>query len=393
MRTGRLPLELAGGEEQYLGLTADEEAAADQAAQALLADLRFEHVHDVGDVVWDFLCKCWVDKATDHVPAFLQSHACEVADHVCYIPVEFLSVTEEIEVLGIRLLRVDDARIPAPGPWFNLDKPVGSVAAIDATGTSHERMAERARVQATHVLRLLRVALREHPAIHDRQLRFQLAIGHSFETGQQSGWTHRDDVAYELDLGGGGDLLGLVATQPIATMPLGPSTDVDKKADLALRWMERAWLSGDPLTALLFLFFALEALLGDKSEGLKAHGLAFRQTMLSHVLTGGFTHPNETWFLYDRVRSGAVHGEDVPDLSWETVHSFASVVRRALNQYLGLARQHDLAKRGRLLKMLDEHADRPLLIAWLRQGGGPVWTPYLDRIDPPGASSSSESRE
>jgi hypothetical protein len=70
--------------------------------------------------------------------------------------------------------------------------------------------------------------------------------------------------------------LDVVAKQPVAAMPLEPSTDIDRKAGMALRWMEAASLSGDPLTALLFLFFALEALLGDKSEGLKAHGLARR---------------------------------------------------------------------------------------------------------------------
>jgi len=90
----------------------------------------------------------------------------------------------------------------------------------------------------------------------------------------------------------------------MSALALNPATDVEKKADLALRWMERAWLAGEPLVGLLFLFFALEALLGDKSEGLKAHLLAFRQMMLSHILTGGFSHPNETWFLYEKVRSG-----------------------------------------------------------------------------------------
>jgi hypothetical protein len=44
--------------------------------------------------------------------------------------------------------------------------------------------------------------------------------------------------------------------------------------------MDRARFIGEPLVGLLALFFALEALPRDKSEGLKAYGLAFRQTML-----------------------------------------------------------------------------------------------------------------
>jgi hypothetical protein len=103
--------------------------------------------------------------------------------------------------------------------------------------------------------------------------------------------------------------------------------------------------------------------------------------MLSHVVMGGFSHPNKTWFLYDHVRSGAVHGEDTPVVSWEMVHDFASVVRRTLNQYLIVVSAEQLAKRNRLLKVLDEHSDRPQLIVWLRANGGSRWTGYLDKIE------------
>lgn len=140
-------------------------------------------------------------------------------------------------------------------------------------------------------------------------------------------------------------------------------------------------VTGEPLVALLYLFFALEALLGDKSEGLKAHGLAFRQAMLSHITMGGFSNPNRTWFLYDKIRSGTVHGEDAPEVSWDMTRNFAWVVRRTLNQYLAVVSDRRLARRGRLLKMLDEHPNRPQLIAWLRANGGPVWTAYLDKME------------
>jgi hypothetical protein len=222
----------------------------------------------------------------------------------------------------------------------------------------------------------MRVALREHRAIHDRQLRFQLGTSYAFDDNL-SGWDTRDDEAYDLGIGPSRELVSMAEDQPVSQMPVHPTTDIEKKADLALRWMERAWLIGDPLVALLYLFFALEALLGDKSERLKAHGLAFRQTMLSHIVEGHFPHPNTTWFLYDRVRSGAVHGEDAPNLEWETVQSFAWDVRKTLNQYLTVAKEQGFTRRGRLLRFLDEHADRPQLIAWLRQGGGDIWTAYL----------------
>lgn len=61
--------------------------------------------------------------------------------------------------------------------------------------------------------------------------------------------------------------------------------------------MERARFTEERLVALLFLFFALESLLGKR--GPKAHGLAFPQAMLSHIVTGAFMHPDKTWCLYD----------------------------------------------------------------------------------------------
>jgi hypothetical protein len=374
----RLPSELSVGEAQHIGLLADEVAAIERAKEALVDDLRFEHLRSVDDDVWYFVGECWVDRGTDHVPAFIERHAREPMDLVCYSPVEFLSVSSETEALGVHLLPLDDPRIPETGRRFKLEQPVGCVVAVDVRGTNYERMAERARAVASHTLRVLRIALREHLAIHDRQLRFRLGIAYAFADGG-SGWKQREDAAYELEFGG--ELIDLVRSQPISTMSIEPSTDIEKKADLAMRWMERGWLAGEPLVALLYLFFALEALLGDTSEKLKAHGLAFRQAMLSGIVTGSFTHPNQTWFLYDEVRSGAVHGEDVAEVSWDVVQSFAWDVRRALNHYLTLARERGIGKRGRLLKVLDEHPDRPHLIAWLRQNGGCTWTRYLDKID------------
>jgi hypothetical protein len=375
-RTILLPLELTGGQSQYLGLLADEEVAFNQAKEAVVADLRFEHLRDADDAVCYFVGECWADTRIDHVQAFLDRHGRDVLDLVCYIPVEYLSVTIDTEVFGIHLLPLDDPRLPKGSPWFNLVEPAGCVAAVAVSGTNYELMSERAVAAAQHALRVLRVALREHRGVNDRQLRFKLGIAYAFDQGV-SGWRQREEIAYELELAD--DLVNLARGQSVSTMPVEPSTDVDKKADLALRWMERSRLSGDPIAALLYLFFALEALLGEKSEGPKAHGLAFRQAMLSHVVTSGFTHPNETWFLYDQVRSAAVHGEDV-EVGWSTVQGFASLVRRTLNQYITLARERGFAKRSRLLKVLDQHPDRLQLIAWLRRNGGPPWTDFLDSL-------------
>lgn len=306
--TKRLPSQLATDETPGLALLGDEVAAMATTQAALLDDLRFEHMRNVEDAVWEFVAECWLDRRNNHVPMFIAQHEIKPFDDVCYVPVEFLTVPSETEVFGIRLLPVDDERIPTvAGDWFGREKPIGSFAAVDVQGTDYRRMAERARRVASHALRVLRIALREHRSIANPQLRFRLGRAHAF-AGRFTGWQEREDVAYDLTFAG--DLPAVAGSQPVSTMPAEPSTDVGRKADLALRWLERAWFANEPLIGFLYLFFALEALLGDKREGLKAHGLAFRQAMLGHLVTGMFSHPNETWFLYDQVRSGAVHGED-----------------------------------------------------------------------------------
>jgi hypothetical protein len=64
--------------------------------------------------------------------------------------------------------------------------------------------------------------------------------------------------------------------------------------------MERSSFADEHLVALLYLFFALEALLSDTSEGRKAHGLAFRQATLGHVATEQLSHPDDTLLLYGK---------------------------------------------------------------------------------------------
>ncbi|MDT7708085.1 MAG: hypothetical protein QOG20_3692 [Pseudonocardiales bacterium] len=357
---------------------ADEVQAIETAKKELSADPRFEYLHDIDAAVWQFTADCWVDRQTDHVPTFIDKNAREPTTEACYIPVEHLGIETATNLFGVRFLPAEDESVPPAGPWFPLDYSVGCLAVVNVTGTNHELMATRARAIATHALRVLRIALREHDEINGRQLRFRLSIAYAFNE-RISGLARREDAAYELVLDN--TLINLTQSQLITAMPIQPSNDVEKKADVAARWIERACLIDEPLLALLYLFFALEALLGDKSEGLKAHGLAFRQTMLSHITTGGFTNPSETWFLYDQVRSSAVHGEDVAEVGWGTVQNFASVVRRALSQYLKLARDNNLTRRGRLMRAIDSHPDRAQLIFWLRSQGGAEWTKYLDRIE------------
>jgi hypothetical protein len=379
-----LPADLTSDEAKTVYFFRDEVEAADAATAALLGDLRFEHLDHAEDKVRRFMAECWTDRSTDHVPLFVASHSAEVRKATCFIPVEFLAVTSVREFPGVRLLPVDDPQIPRQAPGFILEKPTGCVAAVEVEGTSLAKMADRARGCVRFVLRAVRVA--ESGRVNDFQLRFRIGIGYAFDDRLQ-GWNRRSDDAYELTLTEQGvkELLG----HPALSVPMSGRSDIEEKAALAMDWMERACLTGDNLIAMLYRFFALEALLGDKSEGLKAHGLAFREMMLSHIVEGGFRHPNATFFYYDQIRSVAVHGGQAPDVPKDAAGQFEWAVREALCDYLALARQQGFAKRGKLIQFLGQHPDKPELLTWIRDYGGPDWNKFLESEMPAAAADGA----
>jgi hypothetical protein len=374
MKSASVEAELSGS--GPVSLTSIEHETFQRARRALAADVRFEHLGSkVDDALWAFVRSCIATRGADQVAAFVTQHARDLFALVCYLPVEFLTVSVETPVLGIRLLPMDDSRIPTGGPGFEPDPPIGCVAAVDVAGTSHASMANRARTSAEHALRVLRLALRAHRLINDWQLRFRLADSYAF-SDVLKGWARRSDSAFPLGLGR--DLVELAMAQPVAGLPPEPTSDIEHKADVAMRWLERSRFAGEPLVALLYLCFALEALIGDSSERLKGPALAYRQAMLSHVVGNGFIHPNGTLLLYDQIRSAAVHGEHVPPVEWDAVRTFSWVVHESLNDYLVYARAEGFTRRSDLVKSLRRHPDGPSLIAWLRHRGGTAWQPFLD---------------
>jgi hypothetical protein len=377
--TRELPPEYQADNGRSLSLLVTEARVLQQCKAALLGDIRFEYLDkEVDGVVWNFAVRAYFDKTSDHVPEFVTDNAHEPVETTCYIPIEYLRVDAETSALGITLLPVTDPRVPPAGFGFTLDRPVASIAAVRVVGTNYSLMADRARMQAQHALRLLRVALREHLGIDDHQLRFRAATAYAFAE-RHGGWERPPDTAYELEYGG--ELITVVEGQLVSELPFQVSTRLQKKAVLATQWLERALFATEPLVALLYTFFALEAVLGDKSAGLKAHSLVFRRAMLGQATGAGFVNPSETFLLYDRVRSAAVHGEDAPEVAWKDTKSFAWDVRRALSEYLSYAKAKGFTRPSQLIAALDTHVDRPQMILWLRINGGPDWSEYLNELD------------
>jgi hypothetical protein len=337
---------------EWLTLVDEQVDALEDLEAALVADTRFEHMKSrtVAEEAWGFACDAVDRPEEDHISAFVAEHAEDPREQTCFFPVEGLTVHRQVELGGGTLIPAETVEVPdfAIGP--HLRQAIGAVIGVPCSGTSNAAMMRRAREVAEHSLRLLRVGLREQNALVDQQLHFGLGVSHWFtETG--GGWQTRPGEAIELALNE--ELLELAMSAPISTLPASGGTNVEQSANRALEWFERAQLATDPLVELLFLFFALEAILGDKSEGLKAEGLALRRAILSHKQSGGFTHPGRTYSLYDQVRSTSVHGEDAPAVADREVRDFSWDVRLSINEFLAFARSESLVKRGRVVKALD----------------------------------------
>jgi hypothetical protein len=135
------------------------------------------------------------------------------------------------------------------------------------------------------------------------------------------------------------------------------------------------------VVALLYHFFALEALLGERSEGLKAPLIARRRAMLAAALDTAFLHPHKNYFLYDKVRSLAVHGGIAREVTEDTVQTFSWDVRTALQQFLAYAEREGFTKQSDLAEALDNHPKHEELLAWLRTNGGPLWDKYFEKLD------------
>lgn len=365
------------GTEVRIQLTRKQVAAMEAAERAIAADENFEYLAPAQNEVEVFAADSAADRKADHVKPFMDRYRKETSERVCYFGVEYLSTVRPAEISAVRLLPRDDAEIPSDNPLFQLDSSISCVAAVTVTGTGEVPMAARARQRAEHALRLLRIALRETPGLDDRQLRFRLGISYAFSSNA-GGWQAHEGIAYPVELPA--DLAPTLAV-PVAGLPLtAPRKSINEKALLAVHWLDRAFFMTDPLVATLFRFFALEALLGDSSEGLKSGLLAFRQMTLSRIATGYFRHPDETLLQYEEVRSYAVHGEIAPDVTPERARAFEWAVRDTLNQYLAVAVERGFTRRKQLTDLLDEYPGRNELITWIRENGSPEWTAYLDRI-------------
>jgi len=100
--------------------------------------------------------------------------------------------------------------------------------------------------------------------------------------------------------------------------------------------------------------------------------------MLGLLTSGHFAHPSKTYWLYDEVRSKAVHGDEPPEVSEREVNSLAWDVRVALNEYLHLARAEGFTRRKHVRDALDGDERRAEIIAALLDDDPTNWRSYVE---------------
>jgi hypothetical protein len=245
------------------------------------------------------------------------------------------------------------------------------VVAVPSVGTNYKLMEARSRELASHALRLLRIGLREHNSILDMQLQFEFGEIYAFGNGARGA---KRTLPGGLDLTS--DLVQLINKQRLSSVTADSPSDVDQKVRVALRWIDKAMRCRDDTEATVWLMVALEAILGNKSERMKAHGLVFRRTMLGHLVTGHFPPPSVAYALYDQARSGTVHGEEPLQLPRGTVHNLNRSLRWAVNEFVTFAADEGTTKQSQLLTKLNNHEDTPKIVDWLRQHDPEVWADF-----------------
>lgn len=387
-----IPEDLARPGAVALDLSLDEVEVFRRVKRAIESDLPFEHLGSQisdpleGDLT-RFVCLCAVETDRDHVSDFVAKHKKDPVERICYLGVEFLKVDEPLDLFDLRVLPTDHENIPASKRWFSVEKPVESVVAVPVSGTHLTLMKDRAAAIAERALRALRIALAGQIGGSQLQLRFRLSESYSFGD-LLGGWKTRPDARWSLTLDG--RLLDKGNSKPVAKLALQPRTNLARRAARAAGWIEKSMIDGDPVNSLLFSFFALEAMLGNSAEGLKAHGLAYRRALLSQATRGSFPDPDNVYLLYDKVRSAAVHGEQLPEVSDHDRDGFNADVRTALDEYLELAEKKGFETRRRLFRFLGDLPEKDGLDEWLIEFGHETWARYLSREESLGDKEAAE---
>lgn len=79
---------------------------------AVAQDERFEHLRDAKSAVLEFIGYSLAVESDRPVGRFVDQHAKEPEERICYVPIEHLEVDGELNVLGLRLLPRGNESVP-----------------------------------------------------------------------------------------------------------------------------------------------------------------------------------------------------------------------------------------------------------------------------------------
>jgi hypothetical protein len=154
VRTGERPEDLRSEGVTGVGLFADQDAALKELRSLMSEDLRFEYLKDpeLKSVTWRFVCLAHLQRKGDLVAEFVAKHARQPIDRTCFFPVELLKITDEVELYGVKLM--PPGAVERPPTLFGHDPgpTMGSIVAVECTGTDRGKMGERARAVAERAL-------------------------------------------------------------------------------------------------------------------------------------------------------------------------------------------------------------------------------------------------
>lgn len=349
-RGGVVPADLQSDTCYWLETNTSISRQIDAVVAALLADVEYEHLGKEADkAVWDFVCRAAIEARRNHVPGFVSAHRREPFTVKIVYGIEHLTVGAPFSVHEVTILPLPDEDSEA-GKRLRQDLACGAMAEVEVTGTDMHRMIDRGRERVEYAIQLLRVCLANLNLLSDMQLRFR--VGRFYVAAEAGfGFQRHKDAPVELEV-------PTTFTETFSTFKLLPlafddnETEIARQAKLAVAWISEARLATNLIHKVTFLFSALEAMLGSKSEGLKAPSLVYYRSVLGEVVSGGFPNPNRLYGMYDEIRSSAVHGETVVDIAPDDVRSLEWSIRSALFELVQFADDRKLVTRSAVRKAL-----------------------------------------
>jgi hypothetical protein len=374
----RLPDSLTSGKATHLVVGSRVRDAIKDFESLLLNDLRFEYLGEsIQRHVWNFVCLSAMQHNTNHVQGFMSQLVRQPETIRCFYAIDHLKVAEPFRIAGVNFLPQTGEGFGSSGRFLEELLKCEGFAEVTLTGTNTARMVDRGRLVVDHTLRLLRLSL-ARKGLSDIQLRFRSGIYYILPETGSFGWQSHPDLAVTCETIP--SFIEYLGTDLLDLPGIG-TNDATKHALSAMSWIDQAQLAVDPINRTLFLFFALEALLGDTSAGLKSQTLVFNRVMLGEIVSGGFFHPVPLYWLYDEVRSSAVHGDEPPQFPLSEVESLEWNVRNALYEYVTFCRDRKLTSRaGVRRELLKDREQAEKGLKWLRQrdprGWFADWSPW-----------------